>query len=111
MTVNKIPYTVGDTILKTENVSLVLGGTPKEIERFLATGQNNEAGRIRTILRDINVSIQDWTVPGRTTGQIVGLMGPSGKGKTQLLNCWLELTNQPGEKFSLVMLKRTKLKK
>jgi len=60
----KIEYSFGDTILKAENISLVLGG--------------------RQILRDINVEIKDIIVPGKIKGQIVGLLGPSGKGKTQL---------------------------
>jgi ABC-type nitrate/sulfonate/bicarbonate transport system ATPase subunit len=38
----------------------------------------------RLILRDINVEIKDIVRPGKTTGQIVGFLGPSGRGKTQL---------------------------
>src|SRR3954469_19741363 len=53
-----------DTILKAENVSLVLGG--------------------KTILRDLNLEIRDLYRPGIVTGQVVGLLGPSGIGKTRL---------------------------
>ena len=57
-------YTLGDDILKVENVSLELGG--------------------KLILRDINVEIKDVIRPGKTTGQVIGFLGPSGRGKTQL---------------------------
>lgn len=52
------------TILKAENVSLTLGKNP--------------------ILRDLNIEIRDIYRPGFVTGQIVGLLGPSGIGKTRL---------------------------
>jgi len=52
------------TILKVENVSLTLGGTK--------------------ILRDVNVDVKNVTRPGLTQGQVVGLLGPSGIGKTCL---------------------------
>jgi len=57
-------YTLGDDILEVENVSLELGG--------------------KLILRDINIKIQDVIRPNKTTGQIIGFLGPSGRGKTQL---------------------------
>jgi ABC-type nitrate/sulfonate/bicarbonate transport system ATPase subunit len=60
----KIEYSFGDTILKASNISLVLDG--------------------RQILRDINLEVKDVLVPGRVTGQVLGLLGPSGRGKTQL---------------------------
>ncbi len=56
--------TYGATLLKVENVSLALGG--------------------KQILRDVDLEIKDIRVPGRTVGQVVGLLGPSGMGKTQL---------------------------
>jgi len=52
------------TILKAENVSLTLGKTP--------------------ILRDLSLEIRDIYRPGYITGQVVGLLGPSGIGKTRL---------------------------
>ncbi len=36
------------------------------------------------ILRDVNVEIKDVIRPGKTQGQVVGLLGPSGVGKTCL---------------------------
>jgi polar amino acid transport system ATP-binding protein/sulfate transport system ATP-binding protein len=57
-------HSYGATILKVENVSLSLGG--------------------RLILRDVNLEIKDVRRPGMTVGQVVGLLGPSGIGKTQL---------------------------
>ena len=57
-------YTLGDDILEVENVSLTLDG--------------------KLILRDINIKINDVIRPGTTTGQIIGFLGPSGRGKTQL---------------------------
>jgi NitT/TauT family transport system ATP-binding protein len=52
------------TILKADGVSLTLGG--------------------KAILRDLNLEIRDIYRPGYVTGQIVGLLGPSGIGKTRL---------------------------
>ena len=60
----KTEYSFGDILMKAENISLELGG--------------------KKILRDIDVTVKDILVPGRTTGQIIGLLGPSGRGKTQL---------------------------
>ena len=52
-----------DVILKANDISLTLGGNP--------------------ILKDLNVEIRDIVQPNRTTGQIVGFLGPSGVGKTK----------------------------
>jgi len=61
----KQEYSILDTeILKLEDVSLQYGD--------------------KLILRDINVSIKDVVRPNITTGQVVGFLGPSGRGKTQL---------------------------
>jgi polar amino acid transport system ATP-binding protein/sulfate transport system ATP-binding protein len=57
-------YSIGECLLRVENVSLALGGRP--------------------ILRDVNLEIKNLTRPGCLTGQVVGLLGPSGMGKTQL---------------------------
>jgi len=51
-------------ILKAEHVSIALGGVP--------------------VLRDVNFEIRDIVRPGTIAGQVVGLLGPSGIGKTTL---------------------------
>ena len=56
-------YEYGPTILKTKDVSLTLGGN--------------------LILRDVDMEVKDIRRPGRVTGQVVGLLGPSGIGKTR----------------------------
>ncbi len=57
-------YEYKETLLKAENVSLRLGG--------------------KQILRDVNLDLKNISRPGMAQGQIVGLLGPSGMGKTQL---------------------------
>ncbi|HYO15175.1 MAG TPA: ATP-binding cassette domain-containing protein, partial [Thermoanaerobaculia bacterium] len=57
-------YEVRKTILKAENVSVVKGET--------------------VILRDVNLEIKDIVRPDTVAGQVVGLLGPSGIGKTSL---------------------------
>ena len=59
----QIKYEKHETILKVENVSLKL--------------QNN------LILRDINLEVKNIVRPGMTQGQVIGLLAPSGMGKTQ----------------------------
>lgn len=39
------------------------------------------------ILRDLSLEIKNVTRPGMTQGQVVGLLAPSGMGKTQLFRC------------------------
>ena len=51
-----------DVILHVHGVSHSLGGKP--------------------VLRDVNLEIRDLYRPGYTQGQVVGLLGPSGMGKT-----------------------------
>lgn len=53
-----------DVLLEASGVNLSLGGTQ--------------------ILRDVNLSIHNVHRPGHSQGQVVGLLGPSGVGKTQL---------------------------
>jgi NitT/TauT family transport system ATP-binding protein len=57
-------YEHGETILKVENVGRTLGGN--------------------VILRDVDVEIKDIRRPGRITGQVIAMLGPSGVGKTTL---------------------------
>jgi NitT/TauT family transport system ATP-binding protein len=54
----------GAPLLRASNVSLTVDGNQ--------------------ILRDVNLEIRDVRRPGKITGQIVGLLGPSGIGKTRL---------------------------
>ena len=54
----------GSVLLKVDGVSLALGGRP--------------------ILRDVNLEVRDVRRPGHVTGQVIGVLGPSGIGKTQL---------------------------
>jgi NitT/TauT family transport system ATP-binding protein len=61
---NPLPYERRATILQVSHVSLALGGQP--------------------ILRDVNLEVQDLVRPDCITGQVVGLLGPSGIGKTSL---------------------------
>ncbi len=58
------PYSFGETQLKVEGVSQTLGGN--------------------VILRDVNIEIKNIIRSGMTQGQVVGLLGPSGIGKTRL---------------------------
>jgi ABC-type nitrate/sulfonate/bicarbonate transport system ATPase subunit len=58
-------YKYDATILQVRNVNLTLGGNP--------------------ILRDVNLTVRDIKRPDMAQGQIIGLLGPSGIGKTQLL--------------------------
>lgn len=61
------PYSYeGGSILKITDVSLVLDET--------------------LILKDINLEVKNVVRPNSTTGQIIGFLGPSGRGKTQLFN-------------------------
>lgn len=59
-------YTKHDTILQVEDLSMTLDG--------------------KLILRDVNFKIEDVQVPGETRGQIESIIGPSGVGKTTLIN-------------------------
>ena len=63
-----------ETVLKVESVNLELGG--------------------RQILRNVNAEIKNIHRPGMEQGQVVGLLGPSGMGKTQLFRI-LSGLNQP----------------
>jgi NitT/TauT family transport system ATP-binding protein len=57
-------YEYGATILQASGIRLTLGGN--------------------VILRDVSLEVKDLRRPGRIAGQVVGLLGPSGIGKTRL---------------------------
>jgi polar amino acid transport system ATP-binding protein/sulfate transport system ATP-binding protein len=57
-------HTYGKTVLKIENVSLEYDGRP--------------------ILKNVSAEVRDIIRPEYTQGQVVGFLGPSGIGKTQL---------------------------
>lgn len=57
-------HSVGETLLRIENVCLEYDGRP--------------------ILKNVCAEIKNLMRPGQTTGQVVGFLGPSGIGKTQL---------------------------
>src|SRR4028118_384567 len=57
-------YERKDVLLDVEGVSITRGGVP--------------------VLRDVHARIRDVVRPGMQQGQIVGLLGPSGVGKTTL---------------------------
>ena len=59
-----VPYEHRECVLKVSGVSLTLGGN--------------------LILRNVNLEIMNIHRPGHTQGQVVGLLGPSGVGKTRL---------------------------
>lgn len=57
-------YTLGDTLLTIDNICLSYEGVP--------------------ILKDVTAEIKNIMRPGQKQGQVVGLLGPSGVGKTTL---------------------------
>lgn len=59
-----VSYRYGDTILKIDKVNVSYNG--------------------KQILRDLSGEVKDIQIPGRVTGQIVAILGPSGVGKTTL---------------------------
>jgi NitT/TauT family transport system ATP-binding protein len=78
---NGIQYEYRETLLKLTNVSVALEGVP--------------------ILRDVNLEIKNLVRPGLTQGQVVGLLGPSGIGKTTLFRILAGL-NKPDSGSVLV---------
>jgi polar amino acid transport system ATP-binding protein/sulfate transport system ATP-binding protein len=58
------PYELRDVLLSVRNVSLSYDGKP--------------------VLTNVNADVRDIVRPNCVTGQIVGILGPSGVGKTQL---------------------------
>ena len=74
-------YEHKEVILKAENVSAVMGGVP--------------------ILRDVNLEIRDIVRPDTVAGQVVGLLGPSGIGKTTLFRILAGLDSPDTGKVTL----------
>lgn len=69
-------YTLNETLIKVENVSLKLGGNQ--------------------ILKNVNAEIRNIVRPDvANQGQVVGFLGPSGVGKTQLLKILAGLQKKP----------------
>ena len=62
----KYQYSLQEAILKVEEASLVLGGN--------------------LILDKVSFEIRNITRPDAIAGQVIGLLGPSGIGKTQLFH-------------------------
>src|SRR5689334_12611837 len=58
------PYELKEVILKADHISVAVDGVP--------------------ILRDVNLEVRDIVRPDTIAGQVVGLLGPSGIGKTTL---------------------------
>lgn len=83
-------YEFTDTLLSIKNVSLALGG--------------------KQILRDVNLDIKDIRRPELKQGQVVGLLGPSGIGKTQLFRIIAGL-NKPDSGEVLVGVEQKPVKR
>lgn len=79
-------YTLGETLLKIENVSLEYDG--------------------RVILKNVNAEVKDIIRPNYVTGQIVGFLGPSGCGKTQLFRIIAGLNKPTSGRVSVNNLNR-----
>jgi ABC-type nitrate/sulfonate/bicarbonate transport system ATPase subunit len=77
------PYTYGDTLLKIDNVSLSASGNHL-LEK--------EKPGSYPILRNVTAEVKKINRCGYVNGQIVGFIGPSGIGKTQLFNIISGLT-------------------
>lgn len=71
------PYSYGQTLLKIENVSL---SASADGLRLL---EKEESGS-HPILKGVNAEIKKIVRPDHIQGQVVGFIGPSGIGKTQL---------------------------
>jgi polar amino acid transport system ATP-binding protein/sulfate transport system ATP-binding protein len=83
-------YEFTDTLLSVQGVNLSLGG--------------------KEILRDVNLEIKDIRRPDTKQGQVVGLLGPSGIGKTQLFRIISGL-NKPDSGRVLVGLEQKPVNK
>jgi len=79
-------YEEKETILTIENVNLYLGG--------------------KSILRNLSGSVKDIHRPGMAQGQVLGLLGPSGMGKTQLFRILSGLSKPDSGHVSLTESKK-----
>src|SRR3954447_15792621 len=75
------PYEVKEVILRADHISVALDGVP--------------------ILRDVNLEIRDIVRPDTIAGQVVGLLGPSGIGKTTLFRILAGLDSPDTGKVTL----------
>ncbi|MDR3168851.1 MAG: ATP-binding cassette domain-containing protein [Candidatus Peribacteria bacterium] len=66
----KLDYTYGDTILKVENVSLIV--------------DNNDGKGQKVLIQDISFEEKDVIREGRFQGQMIAIVGDSGRGKSTL---------------------------
>lgn len=71
-------HSYGETLLRIESVSKAYGKKTFNDDGSLATAE-------KLILRDVNANIRNVLRPNMKQGQVFGLLGPSGRGKTQLL--------------------------
>jgi polar amino acid transport system ATP-binding protein/sulfate transport system ATP-binding protein len=74
-------YSFGESLLKVENVNLSFGD--------------------KVVLKNVNAEIKNIITPGKPTGQIVGFLGPSGIGKTQLFRIIAGLNRPTSGKVSI----------
>ncbi len=72
-----LPHSYGETLLRIEGVSKAYGKMTFNSDGTLATAE-------KLILHDVNATIRNVLRPDRAQGQTFGLLGPSGRGKTQL---------------------------
>ena len=79
-------YSYGKTLLKVEDVSLEYDGRP--------------------ILKHVNAEVKDIVCPGTVRGQVVGFLGPSGIGKTQLFRIIAGLNKPTSGRVSINGLDR-----
>ena len=88
------PYSYGDTLLKVENVCL---SASKDGLRLL---EKEEEGS-HPILKNVNAEIKKIVRPGQVQGQVVGFIGPSGIGKTQLFRIIAGLNSPTSGRVSI----------
>lgn len=81
------PYSYGDTLLKIDNVCLSASSDGSHL-------LEKEEPNSKPILKNVTAEIKKICRPGQVQGQMVGFIGPSGIGKTQLFRIIAGL-NQP----------------